>query len=151
MAPKSHIHHWKEGRNFLFTKRPIHNHAQPLLDLLSYQSGILCCGSTGEPTETEGHSQSSQELGMQSPPIALWAEQPRPLSSCSGREQLSGQPGHQAVPTVTGTCCDVAPGTELWVEPLSCFHKSHLKMRTVVTAYLGWLWRQPKDGGSAHS
>lgn len=65
---------------------------------------------------------------MQSPPVALPGREAKTsVPAKPGRGQLSGQPGHQAVPTVTGTCCVVAPGTKLWVEPLSCFHTGSQK------------------------
>lgn len=68
------------------------------------------------------------ELGMQSPPVALPGRAAKTsVPAQRGRGQLSGQPGHQAVPTVTGTCCVVALGTKLWVEPLSCFHTGSQK------------------------
>lgn len=68
MAPKSHIHLWKEGRMvILFTKRLFHNPAASLLDLLSYWSGISCFGSAGEPVDRVSSPRAPMEPGMQSP------------------------------------------------------------------------------------
>lgn len=65
---------------------------------------------------------------MQSPPVALPGRAAKTsVPTQAGRGWLSGQPGHQAVPTVTGTCCDVAPGTKLWVEPLGFFRMGSQK------------------------
>lgn len=68
------------------------------------------------------------ELGMQSPPAALPGRAAKTsVPAQAGRGWLSSQPGHQAVPTVTRTCCDVAPGTKLWVEPLGFFRTGSQK------------------------
>lgn len=73
--------------------------------------------------------------------LSLWAPPAR------------GQPGHQAVPAVTGTFRDVAPGTELCVETFTYFHTGYqriIRRRGLwVAACLGWLQIQPREGGSA--
>lgn len=117
-----------------FTKRLFHNHAPSLLDLLSYWSEILCFGSTGEPADRAPSPRAPAEAGDA---IAVCGSpgllgQNLSVPALPGRGRLSlpapiarGQPGHQAVPVVTGTFRAVTPGTELWVETLAYFHTGY--------------------------
>lgn len=95
-------------------------------------------GALGSPQGTEGLSQDSHGAGTANTTHSSPRQSSQDLSVPAqlGRGWLSGQPGHQAVPTVTGTCRDVAPRTKLWGEPLSCFHTGSQK--------------PPKDEGCGH-
>lgn len=137
MALKSHIQLWKEGRMIvLFPKRLFHNHAPSLLDLLSYWSEISC-GSTGEPAGRALSPRAPTEPGTQSLSVVLpgfSAKTSRsPLcrgegGSVYGLLQPVAQPKHQAVPAMTGTVRDAAPGTELWVQTLAYLHTGYQRI-----------------------
>lgn len=86
-------------------------------------------GALGSPQRTEGLSQGSHGAGNATTTHSSPRQSSQDLSVPAqlGRGRLSGHPGHQAVPTVTETCLDVAPGAKLWVEPLCCFHTGSQK------------------------
>lgn len=104
-----------------------------LLCWICFPNRVESCivGALGSPQRTEGLSQGSHRAGNAITTHSSPRQSSQVLSvpAQPGRGQLSGQPGHQAAPTVTGTCCDVAPGIKLWVEPLSCFHTGSQKSR----------------------